>query len=84
MYLKYSVIKGLECIKVSKQVSLLASSVNKIEEINMFAVIIPPTNFVVVILFSRQCVQESLLDFHQTLQTCSYMQDKYFRQKNKG
>ena len=25
-----------------------------------------------------------LLDFHQTLQTCSYMQDKYFRQKSKG
>ena len=24
---------------------------------------------------------ESLLDFHQTLQPCSYMQDKYFRQK---
>ena len=27
---------------------------------------------------------ESLLDFHQILQTCSYMQDKYFRQKSKG
>ena len=25
--------------------------------------------------------KESLLDFHQTLQTCSYMQDKYLRQK---
>ena len=24
------------------------------------------------------------VDFHQTLQTCSYMQDKYFRQKSKG
>ena len=29
-------------------------------------------------------LEESLLDFHQTLQTCSYMQDKYFRQKRKG
>ena len=29
-------------------------------------------------------LEESLLDFHQTLQTCSYMQDKYFRQKSKG
>ena len=28
-----------------------------------------------------QYLKESLLDFHQTLQTCSYMQDKYFRQK---
>ena len=27
---------------------------------------------------------KSLLDFHQTLQTCSYMQDKYVRQKSKG
>ena len=29
-------------------------------------------------------LEESLLDFHQTLQTCSYMQDKYFGQKSKG
>ena len=29
-------------------------------------------------------LEESLLDFHQTLQTCSYMQDKYFRPKSKG
>ena len=29
-------------------------------------------------------LEESLLDFHQTLQICSYMQDKYFRQKSKG
>ena len=28
-------------------------------------------------------LEESLLDFHQTLQTCLYMQDKYFRQKRK-
>ena len=31
-----------------------------------------------------QYLEESLLDFHQTLQTCSYMQDKYFKQKSKG
>ena len=29
-------------------------------------------------------IEESLLDFHQTLQTYSYMQDKYFKQKSKG
>ena len=29
-------------------------------------------------------LNNSLLDFHQTLQTCSYMQDKYFRLKIKG
>ena len=29
-------------------------------------------------------LEESLLDFHQTLQTCSYMQDKHFRQKSQG
>ena len=29
-------------------------------------------------------LEESLLDFHQTLQTCLYMQDKYFRQKSRG
>ena len=26
-------------------------------------------------------LEESWLDFHHTLQTCSYMQDKYFKQK---
>ena len=31
-----------------------------------------------------QYFEESSLDFHQTLQTYSYMQDKYFRQKSKG
>ena len=40
MYLKYSVIKGLECIQGSKQVSLLALSVNKIEEISMLVVFV--------------------------------------------
>ena len=30
------------------------------------------------VLFPKY-LKESLLDFHQTLQTCSYMQDKYFR-----
>ena len=35
------------------------------------------------VLFPKY-LEESLLDFHQTLQTCSYMQDKYFRQKSKG
>ena len=34
--------------------------------------------------FSPAETLESLLDFHQTLQTCLYMQDKYFRQKSKG
>ena len=29
-------------------------------------------------------LEESLLDFHQTVQTCSYMQDKFFRPKSKG
>ena len=29
-------------------------------------------------------LEESLLDFHQTLQTCSYMQDNYFKHKRKG
>ena len=29
-------------------------------------------------------LEESLLDFHQTLQTCSYMQDKYLSQKSMG
>ena len=29
-------------------------------------------------------LEESLMDFHQTLQTCSYMQDIYFRQNSKG
>ena len=55
-----------------------------------------PANFVVGILFSRCAsvrpsvtfcflsILKSFLDFHQALQTCSYMQDKYFRQKNKG
>ena len=55
------------------------------------------TLFVVGILFScpsvrasvcnvlfPQYLEESLLDFHLTLQTCSYMQDKYFKQKSKG
>ena len=28
-----------------------------------------------------QYLEELSLDFHQTLQTCSNMQDKYFRQK---
>ena len=32
----------------------------------------------------RWCLHGSLLDFHQTLQTCSYMQDKNFKQKSKG
>ena len=54
----------------------------------------PQTLFVGGILFSRcpsvrpsvtlcflNNLEESLPDFHQTLQTCSYMQDKYFRQK---
>ena len=30
---------------------------------------------------SLKYLEESMLDFHQTLQTCSYMQDKYFKQK---
>ena len=60
-------------------------------------IFIPPANFVcggytVFTLSVRPSVrnvlffylEESLLDFHQTLQTCSYMQDKYFRQKSKG
>ena len=34
------------------------------------------------VLFPKY-LEESLLDFHQTLQTCSYMQDKYLRQKSK-
>ena len=29
-------------------------------------------------------LEESLLDFHQTLQTCYYMHDKYLKQKSKG
>ena len=57
----------------------------------------PQTLFVGGILFSRcpsvrasvtLCFlnnsEESLPDFHQTLQTCSYMQDKYFRQKSRA
>ena len=61
-------------------------------------IFIPPTNFVcggytvftlsvlpsVRNVLFPQYLEESLLDFHQTLQTCSYMQDKYFRQKSKG
>ena len=59
-----------------------------------------PANFVCVgytvfTLSVRPCVRpsvtfcflnilKSLLDFHQNLQTCSCMQDKYFRQKSKG
>ena len=35
------------------------------------------------ILFPKY-LEELLLDFHQTLQTCSYIQDKYFKQKSKG
>ena len=55
---------------------------------------IPPANFVcggytVFMLSVRKVLfpkylEESLLDFPQTLQTCSYMQGKYFRQKSKG
>ena len=29
-------------------------------------------------------ILKSLLDFHQSLQTCSYIQDKYFGQQSKG
>ena len=36
------------------------------------------------ITFCLLNILESLLDFHQTLQTCSYMQDKCFNQKSKG
>ena len=64
----------------------------------MCIIIITPANFVcggytVFMLSVRASVrnvlfpsylEESLLDFHQTLQTCLYMQDKYFRQKSKG
>ena len=35
------------------------------------------------VLFPKY-LNESLLDLHQTLQTCSYMQDKYFKQKSRA
>ena len=46
----------------------------------------PPQTLLVVgyTVFMSVRLGESLLDFHQTLQTCSYMQDKYLRQKSKG
>ena len=64
----------------------------------MHDIVIPPANFVcggytVFRLSVRASVrnvlfpkyfEESFLDFYQTLQTCSYMQDKYFEQKSKG
>ena len=37
-----------------------------------------------VMLCFLNILEESLLYFHQTLQTCSYMQDKYFDHKSKG
>ena len=33
------------------------------------------------VLFPFKYLEESLLEFHQTLQTCLYIQDKYFKQK---
>ena len=77
----------------------MCSTGNKSEiEVYIPPLNIPPVNFVcggytVFTLSVRASVhnvlfplylEESSLDFHQPLQTCSYMQDKYFRQNSTG